>query len=957
MSDSSKPREVPFVTFYSFKGGVGRSLCLINTAGILAGRGFKVLVIDCDLEAPGLSYLNPEFPEDPEARTAIPSKGFVDLLLDAKEKGERADLFILEHEALIEKYTRVYTIPKDLIRFPELPQGALHIMPAGCMNDEYARRLNQLGWAELYKDGVGEPLIRAFKTLIVKGGYFEYVLIDSRTGFSDEAGICTRDLADQLVILCGLNRQNVEGTSTFLKTLQAVKESEVISPLIVFSPIPNGEDALVEERMDQANIAFEAAWGKSLESELQIPYHPQLALTEEPHIFRRRKGYLFEAYLSIERELLEALGHHAEDAAERALTAIRNKNGDALLKCIRLSIRLDDQEIALGRVAQEAFTKENFAEAKSNPSLRQAFLELGEYLPVEFVYWALGEAKHEQEFPDLYDSLYKRLAEHDPSDELNLCEYADFLSSVRKDKSLANDIYLRAIEAQPESAYALGRYANFLSDMMGDQNGADEYFQRAVTMDPNDAATLGLYAMFLTDIRGDDDLAEKYFNLSIDADPQDPFVLGRYAGFLTEVRQNHDRAEDLYKQAIVIDPDDAFSLSRYAAFLSDVRNDRSAAEGFHRRAIRSDPSNSFVLGAYADFLTTDQRSELAEALYRKAIELDSSNPFALSRYARYMERIRHDNTRAQELYEQAVSIAPRDPFILGRYAFFLATSLSDVKKADEFYKRSIEAGSNDAFTLVCYAHLLMKVGADPNRIETLFRRAVEAHPNDAWALATYADFLGYVQNSLIDARNLYQRAIEASPDNARILSGYANFLCSVLREHDDAEKFYSLALKSDPRDAVAMGFYAAFLAEIRRAHDEAKDFYSRSLEIDPENPIVLGNYGKLLLTLGNIDGGLPLVLRSLANSKEDSLPQLAAECQMYLYCCAPEEEQGGALSKLKRLVLEDKVETGDWSFEGVIAQAVKMGHPEAEWLPRLASVLAGDAAPDTLAGWAAWEKA
>jgi len=42
-------------TFYSFKGGVGRSMALMNVAYTLAGRGRHVLVVDMDLEAPGLS--------------------------------------------------------------------------------------------------------------------------------------------------------------------------------------------------------------------------------------------------------------------------------------------------------------------------------------------------------------------------------------------------------------------------------------------------------------------------------------------------------------------------------------------------------------------------------------------------------------------------------------------------------------------------------------------------------------------------------------------------------------------------------------------------------------------------------------------------------------------------------------------------------------------------------------
>ena len=42
------------VTFYSFKGGVGRTLALVNIGIELAQTGKRVLLVDFDLEAPGL---------------------------------------------------------------------------------------------------------------------------------------------------------------------------------------------------------------------------------------------------------------------------------------------------------------------------------------------------------------------------------------------------------------------------------------------------------------------------------------------------------------------------------------------------------------------------------------------------------------------------------------------------------------------------------------------------------------------------------------------------------------------------------------------------------------------------------------------------------------------------------------------------------------------------------------
>ncbi|MFM6071131.1 MAG: P-loop NTPase, partial [Dolichospermum sp.] len=45
------------VTFFSFKGGVGRTTALVATALTLARNGHRVAIVDLDLEAPGLSTI------------------------------------------------------------------------------------------------------------------------------------------------------------------------------------------------------------------------------------------------------------------------------------------------------------------------------------------------------------------------------------------------------------------------------------------------------------------------------------------------------------------------------------------------------------------------------------------------------------------------------------------------------------------------------------------------------------------------------------------------------------------------------------------------------------------------------------------------------------------------------------------------------------------------------------
>jgi Mrp family chromosome partitioning ATPase len=66
------------VTFYSYKGGVGRSLLVANCALYLAQLGLRVVAIDLDLEAPGLHYkFAAAMPQG-----FAPRRGVVDLIFD-----------------------------------------------------------------------------------------------------------------------------------------------------------------------------------------------------------------------------------------------------------------------------------------------------------------------------------------------------------------------------------------------------------------------------------------------------------------------------------------------------------------------------------------------------------------------------------------------------------------------------------------------------------------------------------------------------------------------------------------------------------------------------------------------------------------------------------------------------------------------------------------------------------
>lgn len=79
-------REGQVITFYSYKGGTGRTMALANTAWILAANGQRVLVADWDLESPGLHRFYAPFLDAEQVAT---TGGVMDLILDYEWENAR----------------------------------------------------------------------------------------------------------------------------------------------------------------------------------------------------------------------------------------------------------------------------------------------------------------------------------------------------------------------------------------------------------------------------------------------------------------------------------------------------------------------------------------------------------------------------------------------------------------------------------------------------------------------------------------------------------------------------------------------------------------------------------------------------------------------------------------------------------------------------------------------------
>jgi Mrp family chromosome partitioning ATPase/tetratricopeptide (TPR) repeat protein len=206
MSDSLVNGKI--ITFYSYKGGTGRSMALANVAWILASQGQRVLIVDWDLEAPGLHrYFHP-FLLDKDLTS---SRGLIDLLWD----------FVTEAMTPVQPHERErgwHQEHANILRYAiavrwrfRNEKGRIDLVPAGKQGPSYSSRVNSFNWQNFYERLGGGVFLEAVKEKM--RGQYDYILIDSRTGVSDTSGICTVQMPDTLAVFYTANTQSIDGAA------------------------------------------------------------------------------------------------------------------------------------------------------------------------------------------------------------------------------------------------------------------------------------------------------------------------------------------------------------------------------------------------------------------------------------------------------------------------------------------------------------------------------------------------------------------------------------------------------------------------------------------------------------------------------------------------------------------------------------------------------------------------
>ncbi len=228
-----KPQTPWIVTFYSFKGGVGRTTALVATALQAAKHGKKVVVLDLDLEAPGLGSLLSVNPQDGA--------------LDA----------IVQHLA-----TDAVKVTTDIYGFPGAisPEDTnIAVVPAGRLNRNYLEKLARLDFVGSSPDshaasGLDNPVHAALKALLLEikrnlkfqdGKPPDLILLDARAGLHDLAGLSLHGLSHLDVLLVRASEQSYAGLELTIETLGKDRATRCV---IAHSFVPEHSTPQLRER-------------------------------------------------------------------------------------------------------------------------------------------------------------------------------------------------------------------------------------------------------------------------------------------------------------------------------------------------------------------------------------------------------------------------------------------------------------------------------------------------------------------------------------------------------------------------------------------------------------------------------------------------------------------------------------------------------------------------------------
>lgn len=570
-------------TFYSYKGGVGRTHLLANLAAYLCYyKKRKVLIIDWDLEAPGTHfYFNTK--ENP-VKTG---KGLIDLL--------NAHIKVVKNVSELNEENFVNPTPY-ISPLVSTHQGQIDLIPAIDYKEGYHAQIADFDWIQFYDKLYGGVYLEWLKDQL-KSKY-DFIFIDSRTGLNDYSGICNVLMPDLNVIVSAPNEQSYEGAKHMANRIinSPYTQKGYRKPLIL--PILSKVDNTLGERADEWKERFVKEFAFTLtpllEEDIRIFNEPILDLILAKTILWYNSDFSIGEKIRFNEKAkslsASAFMKHFENIGCDFLDELKDNQVLDLNSIIsandwfNIGYNATDSKNEILAYNKALLINPNHSEALNNR----------------------GAAK--QKLTD-YEGAIKdcdKVIFINPNDATALNNRGVAKFNLKDYKGAVED-YNKAILANPNSSIAF-HSRGIAKRELGDLNGAIEDFNKAISINPNNAEVLNHRGVVKQKLN-----ASKITTI---INPNNTTNLNNKGNL-----EDYKRAIKDYNKATVINPNYAKAFYNQGTVKQKLGNYKEAIEDFSKAiSINSNHKNAFNNRGTAKFLLEDYLGAIED--FNKAIQIN-----------------------------------------------------------------------------------------------------------------------------------------------------------------------------------------------------------------------------------------------------------------------------------------------------------------------------------------------
>lgn len=852
-----QPHHSKTISFFSFKGGVGRSALVLNMGSLLASQGYVVAMVDMDLQSPGLSYnplkgslvfgeeggdyglsdilhafnsqLDPESDQIPFVRPSLLLK---EMQLDrTKLMRKQGRLLLLDAGRRL----------RDMAPFQnqvqqDPPTASERVLPeiaTSPASDPYSKSLER--FAHYFRKDLNETQIPPLE----EGGKpqkIDFVLIDCRTGYPELLHLSLGYLAQHMVLVSGINEQNLQGLREAFATL---KERIAVGNLsqfltLVFSPIPASEDDLLFSRLEACHSTIQDCMRPTVSGEPElapkdfyIHYTPILAADERPLALLRPKTLYGREVNAITRsvsgvgEAEDLKFYLGESARERVSNISRLTEQITSQKPPTLSAPPTQEQLSqpnpLGNFPAWHWPLSDDADRdqaldrllKPNPNIkvkREAFLNA--------LYPCMGLSKEEKrKTMAAYAELSETQAE-ELMDRFN-DERRTLLTSWSRDDHEALERYFHALLEWGELVCG-DRLQARMAFLQRPLQGRGAF--RAWEKHP-------LFWMLLAKVHlqlySDQNWFEQILGLA-----------WRHVEDSEQARNKwFSKLLDVFPHDLEMDP----AL-------------HTCVEGYYQKLNEPEPMTAFALGKRR-YLRGFQREEALDLL-RKVVDAvlkegDGDACDDLSREILTFSLPLWDQCEVLILKALALQNTPARFFNLG---VVYQSYLQQYANAEIAYRKSLELDPTHVFTWNNLGFLLTNHFGRYEDAEACYRKALEMAPSDAVVWDNLGTLLTDHFGRYNDAEATYRKALEFDPLYINAWVNLAILLTDHFGRYSEAEAAYRKAIELDPSSTLAWNNLGFSYHTNHRRGAAAEACFKRGLTIDPKNTFLHWSLGVLYQT-------------------------------------------------------------------------------------------------------------